>query len=659
LSAAPKRSFSEVNDWLLGQAEAVCRHLLPGGRRMGGEYVCGDLGGGRGRSMSVNLAEGVWQDFAGGEAGADLINLWAATRGLSQVDAKHEAESWLGLAASTPHSERAEPDHLWYRRVKPEARWQYVRADGSLYVEVARYRHPTQPNVKAIRPWNDATRLYEWPDGVRPLLYLPELLARRAERVILVEGEKCADAVRELGYLATTVAGGAQAIGQADLTPLAGRTVILWQDGDAAGAKWRERVLEALATVRPAAVHAVRIPAGKPPKWDAADAERGEREQLIETAERVAMPMVEPTGALRCLSPLELDALPDREPLIKNILYRGTLNFITGEPGQHKSFLAIDQAMHLALGRRWAGCKVREPVDVLYIAAEGATGLKHRLRAWNRHHMPESAPRLVVITETPQFAHQGAERLRITLDELAGRGFHPGALYIDTLAATSAGLDESSGRDMGPVIGSLIAIAQDYAAAVVVVHHMGKDKSRGMRGWSGINGAADGVFEVEQSTKGSAGTIWATSKLRDGIKPAPLVFRSTAIEVGTDLDGEAITSLAFDHDANAAMNFAPGPRDARSKATSIERAEHEEALKQRIELFKRVVSKNPAGSMAIAEDMTRALGLDPGDGEDGSAAKRSYQSWLSNVQRGKSAPELKAYQVDSSPVAWMIEPPKV
>ena len=52
-----------------------------------------------------------------------------------------------------------------------------------------------------------------------------------------------------------------------------------------------------------------------------------------------------------------------------------------GKPGVGKSFLALDLAMSAAAGVPWLG-KTTKQGDVVYICAEGTTGLKHRVRAW-------------------------------------------------------------------------------------------------------------------------------------------------------------------------------------------------------------------------------------------------------------------------------------
>lgn len=100
-------------------------------------------------------------------------------------------------------------------------KWDYLAADGSLLACV--YRHDT-PSGKQYRPWDVRARAMQMPEP-RPLYNLPAIAA--ADAVVLVEGEKCADALMQLGMPATTAMGGAAtAIDKTDWTPLAGKTVM-------------------------------------------------------------------------------------------------------------------------------------------------------------------------------------------------------------------------------------------------------------------------------------------------------------------------------------------------------------------------------------------------------------------------------------------------
>ena len=75
--------------------------------------------------------------------------------------------------------------------------------------------------------------------GSTPLVRL-DALSRYEGAVVLVEGEKCADALNGIGILATTAFGGCNGVGKADFSSLGGRKVVIWPDNDAAGLKYAE-----------------------------------------------------------------------------------------------------------------------------------------------------------------------------------------------------------------------------------------------------------------------------------------------------------------------------------------------------------------------------------------------------------------------------------
>jgi len=87
---------------LLDRAEPVCRHLLPAGKRDGNEWHCGNLRGESGQSLKINLAEGIWRDFATGESGSNLLELWRQVRGVDFAAALREASAFTGQAMPEP-----------------------------------------------------------------------------------------------------------------------------------------------------------------------------------------------------------------------------------------------------------------------------------------------------------------------------------------------------------------------------------------------------------------------------------------------------------------------------------------------------------------------------------------------------------------------------
>jgi twinkle protein len=93
-------NISEISRQLNSRAEEIARRLLPNGRRDGHEWRAGSIGGEKGDSLGVHLSgdkAGVWSDFAAGKSGADLLDLWAAVKGIGLSEALREAKSYLGI----------------------------------------------------------------------------------------------------------------------------------------------------------------------------------------------------------------------------------------------------------------------------------------------------------------------------------------------------------------------------------------------------------------------------------------------------------------------------------------------------------------------------------------------------------------------------------
>ena len=74
----------------LAQASTLLPNWLADGRWDGVEWRCGDLTGGKGSSFACNSKTGRWSDFASGEAGGDLVSLYAAIHRLRQGEAARE-----------------------------------------------------------------------------------------------------------------------------------------------------------------------------------------------------------------------------------------------------------------------------------------------------------------------------------------------------------------------------------------------------------------------------------------------------------------------------------------------------------------------------------------------------------------------------------------
>lgn len=193
----------------------------------------------------------------------------------------------------------------------------------------------------------------------------------------------------------------------------------------------------------------------------------------------------------------EVLTLPAPVPLIEDVFDVGALSVTYGRSGSGKSFLAADYALCVASGTWWHGHEVKRG-PVLYVAAEGQTGLGIRAGAWaalNRLPIPEE---MTWLTRPANLLNTAAAAA------LAGIADELGAVLvvIDTLNRSMSGGDENNSKDMSTVIASCDLIRRITGAHVNLIHHSGKDQSAGARGHSSLNGAVDTELEVKNAGDG-------------------------------------------------------------------------------------------------------------------------------------------------------------
>jgi hypothetical protein len=221
------------------------------------------------------------------------------------------------------------------------------------------------------------------------------------------------------------------------------------------------------------------------------------------------------------------------------VLPKADLGVLYGASGAGKSFVALDLALAITRGEPWRGRKVNQG-RVLYIAAEGGGGVAMRLKAYAEHHtLSVSDLPLGIMHSVPNFLLEedvGNVAAAIT----AARGVD--LVIVDTFAQVTPGGNENSGEHMGMALRHARAIKDETGAMVLLVHHSGKDASKGARGWSGIRAAADVELEVIRPEEGVT-RILRTSKQKDGQDDLAWGFKLESVMVGLDEEGDAVSSL--------------------------------------------------------------------------------------------------------------------
>ena len=233
-------------------------------------------------------------------------------------------------------------------------------------------------------------------------------------------------------------------------------------------------------------------------------------------------------------------ALTRRKPgdwLIKGVLPQADLVILYGASGSGKSFVGIDLMAAIAQGVPWRGRKTKKG-RALIIAAEGGGSVGKRFEAYCQHHSINADDLDVgLIIAPPNFM------LKEDISELVKAVTAAGGadvIMVDTYAQVTPGANENAAEDMGLALANARALGLATSAVIVLVHHAGKDLHRGSRGWSGIKAAADAELEVIKHENGQREI--RISKMKDGDDGLSWGFKLEVLEVGTDDDGEAITS---------------------------------------------------------------------------------------------------------------------
>ena len=219
----------------------------------------------------------------------------------------------------------------------------------------------------------------------------------------------------------------------------------------------------------------------------------------------------------------DVESLPPPKWLVPGVLTEGSLAAIYGAPESGKSFLAVDMSMAIAGGIDWHGRQV-ERGGVLYIAAEGAPGLGKRFRAWKMDRCAQGRRfDLHLMRDDLNLAAEKDGGVRAFVQAVTDELGPLRLIVIDTLNQTAAGADENSAKDMGRYIASMKLLRNVTGAAVVVVHHSGKDLGKGMRGSSALLGAMDTTVEVERASDGRSIKV-AVKKQKDAEREPPMRF---------------------------------------------------------------------------------------------------------------------------------------
>lgn len=241
---------------------------------------------------------------------------------------------------------------------------------------------------------------------------------------------------------------------------------------------------------------------------------------------------------------LTIDAMLARPPpdyLVDGYLTEGGMSVLWGASHAFKSFIALDLALSIAYGGDWHGRNIGEARPTLYLCAEGQYGFGVRGLVWRTHRAKDRPCAGFHVLPLPVNFLEPAMVGKL-LEAVEKHQIAANFVVIDTLARNFGIGDEGKTPDMNRFIAGVDTLRAKMNAHVMVIHHTGKDETKGERGSYALRGAVDTSLKLERDGK-SERIILSHVKQKDGKEQDDLALRVVTGEAVHPLTGEVVTSL--------------------------------------------------------------------------------------------------------------------
>ncbi len=269
------------------------------------------------------------------------------------------------------------------------------------------------------------------------------------------------------------------------------------------------------------------------------------------------------------------------DELVEGLMTIGSSVVVYGDSNSGKTFWALSVATAIATGSDCYGRKT-DPGLVVYLASEAPGSIRSRMQAIKKYHGCDlenlaMVPVPMNFYNGDQDAHDVIELVR-AIEQIKGQRVR--LIIGDTLARMSAGANENSGEDMGPVMARFDQVATATGAALMIIHHNGKDAAKGARGWSGIRAHID--TEIEVTEKEGTRSVTVTKQRELPSKGDTIYFKLEIIEMGTTKFGSpATTCVAIPDDEALATNPHKRPTKHDETMRTLERSWWDSATEMR------------------------------------------------------------------------------
>ena len=234
--------------------------------------------------------------------------------------------------------------------------------------------------------------------------------------------------------------------------------------------------------------------------------------------------------------------------LVEGLITIGGLSVVYGDSNSGKTFWALSVAAAIASGVECYGRKVDKGL-VIYLATESPASIKARMQAIKKYYGC-NLENLAMVPVPMNFYNGDKDAYDIIqlvkeIEEVKGKKVH--LIIGDTLARLASGANENSGEDMAPVMARFDRVAEATKAALMLIHHSGKNAAAGARGWSGLRAHIDTEIEV-LDVKGVR-SVSVTKQRELSGKGDTIYFKLEILTMGTNkFGGDATTCVAIQDD---------------------------------------------------------------------------------------------------------------
>jgi hypothetical protein len=289
----------------------------------------------------------------------------------------------------------------------------------------------------------------------------------------------------------------------------------------------------------------IELPQDKPDNYDVNDYAK---DHGYEALANLLANTKTPELRYKLLSVDDLYNAPPMRWIVKGLIPKEGLAALYGPSSSGKSFLLLDLALTIATGEIfWFGRRINA-VPITYVCLEGESGLGKRVKAWFTYTNKALSKSIRFVTQPFNLLTDDVSEL---VQAIVLAGHTGGMIILDTLNRAAPGADENSPVDMGKIISSSSNLQRLTGGMVLLTHHTGKDETKKLRGHSSLPAALDGAIEV---TRTGTGRQWAVAKSKDDKDGDTYPFKLEIVNLGTDEDGDAITSCVVDFDNSNSAN---------------------------------------------------------------------------------------------------------